>query len=57
MWRDFSCWWYCDGVYVVAVFNLRNVAVENGKYPALSFHPELSGDTRLYERLLKKIGI
>jgi pyridoxal 5'-phosphate synthase pdxT subunit len=33
------------------------VAVEQGKHMALSFHPELGGDTRLHERFLKKIGI
>jgi 5'-phosphate synthase pdxT subunit len=33
------------------------VAVEQGKHMALSFHPELGGDTRLHERFLKNIGI
>ena len=33
------------------------VAVECGKHMALSFHPELSCDTRLHERFLKKLGI
>jgi 5'-phosphate synthase pdxT subunit len=33
------------------------VAVEVGKHMALSFHPELGGDTRLHERFLKKIGV
>ncbi len=33
------------------------VAVEQEKHMALSFHPELGGDTRLHERFLKKIGI
>jgi 5'-phosphate synthase pdxT subunit len=33
------------------------VAVEYGKHMALSFHPELSCDTRLHERFLKKLGI
>lgn len=33
------------------------VAVEQGKHMALSFHPELGGDTRLHERFLKKNGM
>ena len=33
------------------------VAVEHGKHMALSFHPELGGDTRLHERFLKNIGV
>jgi 5'-phosphate synthase pdxT subunit len=33
------------------------VAVESGKHMALSFHPELSYDTRLHERFLKNLGI
>jgi 5'-phosphate synthase pdxT subunit len=33
------------------------VAVEYGNYMALSFHPELSSDTRLHERFLKNLGI
>jgi 5'-phosphate synthase pdxT subunit len=33
------------------------VAVEYGKHMALSFHPELSCDTRLHERFLKNFGI
>lgn len=33
------------------------VAAEQGKHIALSFHPELSDDTRLHERFLQKNGI
>jgi 5'-phosphate synthase pdxT subunit len=33
------------------------VAVEYGKHMALSFHPELSCDTRLHERFLKKLDV
>jgi glutamine amidotransferase PdxT len=33
------------------------VAVECNNHMALSFHPELSCDTRLHERFLKNLGI
>jgi len=33
------------------------VAVEQGRYMALSFHPELGNDTRLHERFLRTLGI
>ncbi|MDP2797040.1 MAG: pyridoxal 5'-phosphate synthase glutaminase subunit PdxT [Methanoregula sp.] len=45
------------GVTVLAQLDQGIVAVEQGKHMALSFHPELGGDTRLHERFLKKIGI
>jgi 5'-phosphate synthase pdxT subunit len=45
------------GVSVLAQVDQGIVAVEQGKHMALSFHPELGGDTRLHERFLKKIGI
>jgi len=45
------------GVSVLARLDQGIVAVEQGKHMALSFHPELGGDTRLHERFLKKIGI
>jgi 5'-phosphate synthase pdxT subunit len=45
------------GVTVLSRLDQGIVAVEQGKYMALSFHPELGGDTRLHERFLKKIGI
>ncbi len=37
----------------VATFGGRIVAVEQGNCLALSFHPELTGDTRLHEHFLK----
>jgi len=45
------------GVTVLSRLDQGIVAVEQGKHMALSFHPELSGDTRLHERFLKKIGV
>ena len=45
------------GVNVLAQMEQGIVAVEYGKHMALSFHPELSGDTRLHERFLKKLGV
>jgi 5'-phosphate synthase pdxT subunit len=44
------------GVTVLSSMNQGIVAVEWGKHMALSFHPELSCDTRLHERFLKKLG-
>ncbi len=45
------------GVTVLARLKQGIVAVEYGKHMALSFHPELSGDTRLHERFLKRLGV
>jgi len=45
------------GVTVLYRMDQGIVAVEYGKYMALSFHPELSCDTRLHERFLKNLGI
>jgi pyridoxal 5'-phosphate synthase pdxT subunit len=45
------------GVTVLSCMDQGIVAVEYGKHMALSFHPELSCDTRLHERFLKKLGI
>ena len=45
------------GVTVLSRLDQGVVAVEQGKHIALSFHPELGGDTRLHERFLKKNGI
>jgi len=45
------------GVSVLSRMDQGIVAVEYGKHMALSFHPELSCDTRLHERFLKKLGI
>jgi 5'-phosphate synthase pdxT subunit len=44
------------GVTVLSSMDQGIVAVEYGKHMALSVHPELSGDTRLHERFLKKLG-
>jgi len=46
-----------EGVTVLSRMDQGIVAVEQGKHMALSFHPELGGDTRLHERFLKKCGI
>ncbi|MDD1700155.1 MAG: pyridoxal 5'-phosphate synthase glutaminase subunit PdxT [Methanoregula sp.] len=45
------------GVTVLSRMNQGVVGVEYGKHMALSFHPELSCDTRLHERFLKKLGV
>jgi len=45
------------GVSVLSRMDQGVVAVEYGKHLALSFHPELSCDTRLHERFLKKLGV
>jgi 5'-phosphate synthase pdxT subunit len=45
------------GVSVLSRIDQGIVAVECGKHMAFSFHPELSCDTRLHERFLKKLGI
>ena len=45
------------GVTVLSSMDQGIVAVEYGKHMALSFHPELSCDTRLHERFLKKLGV
>jgi len=44
-------------VNVLARIDQGIVAVEQGRYMALSFHPELVSDTRLHERFLSGIGI
>ena len=46
-----------SGVTVLSRINQGIVAVEYGKHMALSFHPELSCDTRLHERFLRKLGV
>jgi 5'-phosphate synthase pdxT subunit len=45
------------GVTVLSRMEQGIVAAEYGKHMALSFHPELSCDTRLHERFLKNLGI
>ena len=45
------------GVSVLSRMDQGIVAVEYGNHMALSFHPELSCDTRLHERFLKKLGV
>jgi 5'-phosphate synthase pdxT subunit len=45
------------GVSVLSRMDQGIVAVECDKHLALSFHPELSCDTRLHERFLKKLGV
>ncbi len=49
----------CTGACVSVLSRMDQgiVAVEYHKHMALSFHPELSCDTRLHERFLKKLGI
>jgi 5'-phosphate synthase pdxT subunit len=45
------------GVSVLSRMDQGIVAVEYGNHMALSFHPELVGDTRLHERFLKNLRI
>ena len=45
------------GVSVLSRMDQGIVAVECDKHLALSFHPELSCDTRLHERFLKNLGV
>ena len=46
-----------SAVSVLSRMDQGIVAVEYGKHMALSFHPELSCDTRLHERFLKKLDV
>lgn len=45
-----------DGVEVLAEVDGHPVAVRQGDVLAVSFHPELSGETRLHEWLLRRIA-
>jgi len=44
------------GVEVLAAVDGHPVAIRQGNVLALSFHPELSGETRLHQLLLDRIG-
>jgi 5'-phosphate synthase pdxT subunit len=44
------------GVEVLALVDGAPVAVRQGKHLGLSFHPELSGDTRLHRMFLEALG-
>ena len=44
-----------DGVEVLAAVDGHPVAVREGDVLAVSFHPELNGETRLHEWLLRRI--
>lgn len=45
------------GVSVLARIDQGIVAAEQGKYMALSFHPELGDDVRIHQRFLQRLGI
>jgi 5'-phosphate synthase pdxT subunit len=45
-----------DAVEVLARFDEHPVAVRQGNLLAVSFHPELAGETRLHELLLRLNG-
>lgn len=45
-----------DAVEVLAAVDGHPVAVQQGKRVAVSFHPELSGETRLHAWLLERIA-
>jgi pyridoxal 5'-phosphate synthase pdxT subunit len=44
-----------DGVRVLASYNGDPVLVEQGRHVVATFHPELTGDTRVHELFLGKI--
>ena len=44
-----------DGVRVLATVGSNPVLVEQGNYLAATFHPELTGDTRVHELFLDKV--
>jgi 5'-phosphate synthase pdxT subunit len=44
-----------DGVEVLATADEAPVAVRQGKHLGLSFHPELSGDTRVHRLFLERL--
>jgi len=44
-----------DGVEVLAEVDGNPVAVRQGKHLGMSFHPELSGDTRLHQLFLRNL--
>lgn len=44
-----------DDVEVLAAVDGHPVAVQQGSLLAISFHPELSGETRLHERFLRTV--
>jgi 5'-phosphate synthase pdxT subunit len=46
-----------DGVEVLAAVDGHPVAVRQGDVLAVSFHPELTGETRLHEWLLGRIAV
>jgi 5'-phosphate synthase pdxT subunit len=46
-----------DGVEVLAAVDGHPVAVREGDVLAVSFHPELTGETRLHEWLLSRIAV
>ncbi len=44
-----------EGVRVLASYNGDPVLVEQGRHVVATFHPELTGDTRVHELFLRKI--
>jgi 5'-phosphate synthase pdxT subunit len=46
-----------DGVEVLAAVDGHPVAVRQGDVLAVSFHPELTGETRLHEWLLARVAV
>jgi pyridoxal 5'-phosphate synthase pdxT subunit len=44
------------GVNVLAELDGRPIIVEQDRFLAAAFHPELAGDGRLHRRLLEKVG-
>lgn len=45
-----------SGVKVLATFEHAPVIVQDGRHIALTFHPELTGDTRLHEYFVESIA-
>jgi 5'-phosphate synthase pdxT subunit len=44
-----------EGVEVLSSYEDRVVAVQEGRFLALSFHPELTGDSRLHQHFLNMV--
>jgi 5'-phosphate synthase pdxT subunit len=44
-----------DGVKILAKLKDKIVAVQEGRYIATAFHPELTEDTRIHEYFIKEV--
>ena len=46
-----------DGVEILASVDKHPVAARQGNLLAISFHPEIAGETRLHELFLREAGV